>query len=221
MNYAESMNEIIITASILFSMHGYEEVSINEICRKQKISKGMFYYYFKDKEDLLIACCEHAYSIIDRVFEIYEFNPDYNITEHFINLFKCYQKIASKYNYTSYLVFMVNASPPSALKDCRKRIVYNHNRMFLNLAEKVLKACNLKMGPMQIGLSFHTAFIMTYAMNKSLESEEMSVFIGNKILESFSYYFRQCLFGSIPRNVATITNPKLSTDINDKSLLKL
>lgn len=37
----------------LFGMRGYRETSINDIVSELGISKGAFYYYYKDKEELL------------------------------------------------------------------------------------------------------------------------------------------------------------------------
>ena len=38
-----------------FSSCSYDEVSIDELARKAKLSKGLFYYYFPTKRDLYIA----------------------------------------------------------------------------------------------------------------------------------------------------------------------
>jgi AcrR family transcriptional regulator len=38
-----------------FATQSYDEVSIDELARKAKISKGLFYYYFPTKRDLYIA----------------------------------------------------------------------------------------------------------------------------------------------------------------------
>jgi len=38
-----------------FSNHSYDEVSIDELAKKAKLSKGLFYYYFPTKRDLYIA----------------------------------------------------------------------------------------------------------------------------------------------------------------------
>jgi AcrR family transcriptional regulator len=38
-----------------FSTHSYDEVSIDDLAKKAKLSKGLFYYYFPTKRDLYIA----------------------------------------------------------------------------------------------------------------------------------------------------------------------
>ena len=53
LNLREDKKERLIKASIEeFSKHLLEEVSINQIIKKAGISRGSFYTYFEDKEDL-------------------------------------------------------------------------------------------------------------------------------------------------------------------------
>lgn len=54
---SEKMNDtkrrIIEIARELFSKKGFENVTINEICKEVAISKHTFYYYFDSKEEIL------------------------------------------------------------------------------------------------------------------------------------------------------------------------
>lgn len=54
----EKQNKIIEASMNEFSKHSYDNVSINEIIDNAGISRGSFYMYFKDKEDLY-------YSLLD------------------------------------------------------------------------------------------------------------------------------------------------------------
>lgn len=56
----ERLNELINAALIEFGDKGYDNASLNNILREAGISKGTFYYYFKNKEDLYI----YLYSIL-------------------------------------------------------------------------------------------------------------------------------------------------------------
>src|SRR5699024_2984312 len=49
----ELRDRIIETALTLFDERGYHGVSINEIVKEAKTSKGGFYYHFSSKEELL------------------------------------------------------------------------------------------------------------------------------------------------------------------------
>lgn len=44
---------IIETAYQLFFKHGYNNVTINDICKECKITKPTFYTYIKSKDDIL------------------------------------------------------------------------------------------------------------------------------------------------------------------------
>ena len=48
----------------LFNEKGYANTSINEVCRRAKVSKGALYHHFKSKEDLL-------FTFMDKFFEDY------------------------------------------------------------------------------------------------------------------------------------------------------
>jgi AcrR family transcriptional regulator len=52
----ETSQKLIAVALSLFREHGYEAATINQICEGVGISKNTFYYYFKSKEELLLAC---------------------------------------------------------------------------------------------------------------------------------------------------------------------
>ncbi|MGI5971143.1 MAG: TetR/AcrR family transcriptional regulator [Oscillospiraceae bacterium] len=46
--------ETLINASLqLINQYGYENVTVNDICKYCGVSKGSFYYHFKSKEDIL------------------------------------------------------------------------------------------------------------------------------------------------------------------------
>ena len=54
-------NELIEAALDEFSTHSYQNVSLNKILKNAGISKGKFYYRFKDKKALYLFLQESAY----------------------------------------------------------------------------------------------------------------------------------------------------------------
>lgn len=58
----ERRKELIEVASHLFDKHGYEKVSVRDILSKVNGAPGMFYYYFKSKEDIFLACMENYFN---------------------------------------------------------------------------------------------------------------------------------------------------------------
>lgn len=58
----ERREELIEVASRLFEEYGYEKVSVRDILAEVNGAPGMFYYYFKSKEDIFLACMESYFS---------------------------------------------------------------------------------------------------------------------------------------------------------------
>ena len=51
-------NDLIFSALKLFCKKGYHSTTINDIVKKAKCSHGLFYHYFKNKNELFDAVCE-------------------------------------------------------------------------------------------------------------------------------------------------------------------
>lgn len=52
--------ELLGVATKHFARHGFERASLNEILAEAGISKGAYYYYFDDKDDLFATALEDA-----------------------------------------------------------------------------------------------------------------------------------------------------------------
>ena len=55
---AERRKELVDTAAELFAQRGYESVSVRDILAEVNGAPGMFYYYFKSKQDIYLAVME-------------------------------------------------------------------------------------------------------------------------------------------------------------------
>ena len=51
--------EFVETAGELFEAKGYEKTSVDDIVEKMGVAKGLFYYYFDSKEDVLGLLIDH------------------------------------------------------------------------------------------------------------------------------------------------------------------
>jgi AcrR family transcriptional regulator len=59
--YAEATRRGLLDAAReLFAADGYVDVSIDEICRRTRVTKGALYHHFKDKRDLFAAVFEEV-----------------------------------------------------------------------------------------------------------------------------------------------------------------
>ena len=53
MKNANRKNEFLEAAQALFNEKGFENTSVDDIVQRMGVAKGLFYYYFKSKEELL------------------------------------------------------------------------------------------------------------------------------------------------------------------------
>src|SRR5919201_2158107 len=59
--YAEATRRALLDAAReLFAADGYVDVSIDEICRRARVTKGALYHHFRDKRDLFRAVFEQV-----------------------------------------------------------------------------------------------------------------------------------------------------------------
>lgn len=58
------IDEILDTAEPLFLANGYRKTTIRDITRKMGVAKGMIYYYFASKEEILEALVNRQLSIL-------------------------------------------------------------------------------------------------------------------------------------------------------------
>ena len=49
----ERRNEFVEAAEKLFREHGIVDTTINSIVKEMNVAKGLFYYYFKSKDDVI------------------------------------------------------------------------------------------------------------------------------------------------------------------------
>ena len=64
----ERRNEIIETAGKLFEKKGYEQTQVQDIVNEIGVAKGLFYYYFKSKDEVMEELADrYADAIIDAV----------------------------------------------------------------------------------------------------------------------------------------------------------
>ena len=59
--------EFIDTAEALFNEKGFENTSIDDIVQRVGVAKGLFYYYFKSREELLAAIVERILDEMEKI----------------------------------------------------------------------------------------------------------------------------------------------------------
>ncbi len=60
--------KIFETSLHLFNKHGYENVTVDEICKKLGLSKGAFYTHFKSKDQIILEDFIHLNSYYEEIY---------------------------------------------------------------------------------------------------------------------------------------------------------
>ncbi len=61
--------QILDAAEILYAKKGWDAVTVDQVARSARLSRGLVYVYFHDKEDLLFAIGERAMLLLQSRFE--------------------------------------------------------------------------------------------------------------------------------------------------------
>jgi AcrR family transcriptional regulator len=56
---------VLLTAAHMFLEHGYRKTSMNELAKRLNITKPALYYYFHNKEQILIECYAYGIQLIE------------------------------------------------------------------------------------------------------------------------------------------------------------
>ncbi|MFY4519898.1 TetR/AcrR family transcriptional regulator, partial [Escherichia coli] len=63
---------ILREAGAAFSDRGFRNVSLDEVALRLGISKTVCYYYFRDKNHLLLSCVEIGFELAERALDVAE-----------------------------------------------------------------------------------------------------------------------------------------------------
>lgn len=67
----KSREHILSCAFAEFAEQGYAGASVNTICSSGKISKGLLYHYYTDKDTLYLACVEQCYKELTEYLSVH------------------------------------------------------------------------------------------------------------------------------------------------------
>jgi len=79
----ETRAKIIESAIKLFSTHGFNAASVDDICKDAGISKGAFYHHFETKQALFLALLDGWLQTIDNAIEA---SKDQTVPETFMQM---------------------------------------------------------------------------------------------------------------------------------------
>lgn len=120
----ERRNEIIETAGKLFEEKGYEQTQVQDIVNEIGVAKGLFYYYFKSKDEVMEELADrYADAIIDAVNNLID--KDISTFDKINRIFQIFIDSAEKKSG----IFMGILNVKNGI---------THERIFFNVGEKMV-----------------------------------------------------------------------------------
>ena len=120
----ERRNEIIETAGKLFEEKGYEQTQVQDIVNKIGVAKGLFYYYFKSKDEVMEELADrYADAIIDAVNKLID--KDISTFDRINRIFQIFIDSAEK----KFGIFMGILNVKNGI---------THERIFFNVGKKMV-----------------------------------------------------------------------------------
>ena len=120
----ERRNEIIETAGKLFEEKGYEQTQVQDIVNEIGVAKGLFYYYFKSKDEVMEELADrYADAIIDAVNKLID--KDISTFDKINRIFQIFIDSAEK----KFGIFMGILNVKNGI---------THERIFFNVGKKMV-----------------------------------------------------------------------------------
>ena len=120
----ERRNEIIETAGKLFEKKGYEQTQVQDIVNEIGVAKGLFYYYFKSKDEVMEELADrYADAIIDAVNKLID--KDISTFDKINRIFQIFIDSAEK----KFGIFMGILNVKNGV---------THERIFFNVGKKMV-----------------------------------------------------------------------------------
>lgn len=127
--------KILRAATAEFALYGFDGATVNQMCKKYDISKGLVYHNFESKEELYLRCVEEAVDAFISYMSRQQFGTD----------FKLYMKerhaFFEAHPHYSRLIFSVVLTESPAfsekIKAVKKRFDEFNKKVYLNVIDHI------------------------------------------------------------------------------------
>ena len=111
-----SRREIFQAAMEEFGAHGYDKVSMENLCTRHGISKGMMYHYYSNKDELFLLCVQDVFQnlkaqIEQEIVQLEQQSPLAAIREFFLLRERYFQQNPERER----IFETARCTPPSAI----------------------------------------------------------------------------------------------------------
>jgi len=191
----DTKGRIFQAAAELFNRKGYDGVSIREICEEVGVGKPTLYYYFKDKDSLLLALIDEAYRLGFAFFSEHV-KPHRRWIDKFHGLLKAAAIYSQQYpELVRFFLLMPQMSLPSSIEKKAVNLKRAEVKYFTNLLEEgrrenyIAKTMNVELllvlilGSIQLMLTKSDSSDIHYPWHAH-DFEDLFTFLDNNLLHA-------------------------------------
>lgn len=137
-----SRRRIIDSAIEEFGDKIYGEASINSICKRGEISKGIIYHYFKDKDDLYLTCVRESFDKLIEALNSKEY--DFNIKKDIKGYLSLRHRFIQENPNYGNIFFNAVLHPPKHLTEEIREMKNTLDDLNINYYRQALKNVDLR-----------------------------------------------------------------------------
>lgn len=147
---------ILTHAFAEFSAYGYSGSTLNQICEKGNISKGMLYHYYKNKDMLYLACVELLFKDMTAFLKEHILLDSVTVSQYFSIRMHFFQQHPAHRQLFYDVLLYPQSHLAGEVKACRLEFDAFNNQVLRQVLEKE-KLCNCL--PVNIVLQQFRAFV--------------------------------------------------------------
>lgn len=174
----KTYNKILLSAIEEFGKNGYDNASINTICNKYSISKGLIYHNFKNKDELYLRSVEECFIKLVKYLKEGDYSNN-NSWETMKKLLTLRQEFFEKFQNYRNIFFYAVLTPPNHLIKEIQIIRKEYDEFNIEKFKELLKGVKLREGiTEEIAISYFLAYqemFNGYFQNKIYDSKNLSI----------------------------------------------
>lgn len=171
-------NKILQAAIEEFGEKGYDTASLNTVCTKYNISKGLIYHNFKNKDELYLCTVEECFKKLVKHLKEEKYSSD-KYMENIKKLLNSRQNFFEKFPNYRNIFFGVVLSPPKHLIKEIQNIRKEYDSFNIEKFKELLKNVKLRKGITEEMAIFYFLVYQEmfngYFQNKIYKSEDISL----------------------------------------------
>jgi len=126
----------IIDAAIKeFGRYGYEKASLNNVCTKYGLSKGVIYHNFKDKNEIYLSCLKICFDALTDYLDNSSQTPNYSLVDYFTDRQRFFNQNPDLYNIFQDSLFNSPLELAEAIKELRMEFDAINQKVLVSFIE--------------------------------------------------------------------------------------